>query len=153
MQIIGILKHPRLIFPWMECSRVGFQFFLQPGCTLISGCAMKLEVPQKLWAQSFPGQWGRHEEGSLFFRVPLIFTSLVSLFTEWWVKRVTFSTTHPTQSGIGSFSFSTRKQRPRCYWKYRQCNCGNKSNCPSKPLQLLNTKKKKNAPVFEPQLL
>ena len=56
MQIIEILKHPDLFFPVMECSSVGFQFFLQPGCTLISGCAMKLEVPQKLWAHSFPGQ-------------------------------------------------------------------------------------------------
>lgn len=109
---------------------------------------MKLEAPQKLWAHSFPGQWGRHEEGSLFFHVPLIFTSLVSLFTEWWVRRITFSPTHYTQSGTGNISFSTRKQRPRCYWKCRYCNCGHKSNCSYKSLQLLNTKKKKKSAIL-----
>lgn len=137
----------------MASSSVGYQSFLQSGCSLVSGYAMKLEAPQKLWAHSFPGQWGRHEEGSLFFHVPLIFTSLVSLFTEWWVRRITFSPTHYTQSGIGNISFSTRKQRPRCYWKCRHCNCGHKSNCSYKSLQLLNTKKKKKVPFFEPQLL
>ena len=133
----------------MELSSVGFQSFLQPGCTLVSGCAIKLEVPQKLWAHSFPGQGGRVcDDGLLPFQVPLIITSLVSLFIEWWVKRGTFSPTHSTGFGTGNIPFSTMKPKPRCYWKCRQCNCGNKSNCSFKSLQLLITKKKQKSTIL-----
>ena len=134
---------PDLLFPVMECSSVVFQFFLQPGCTLVLGCAVKLEVPQKWWSWRLTGQWGKHGAGPSFLQVPLMLTSLVSLFIEWWVRRVTFSPIHSTQSGIGNVSFSTGKQRPRGSWKCRECNCGNKSNCPCKSLQLLNTERNK----------
>lgn len=93
----NFLNMPGLFLLVMECSSVVFQIFLQPGCILVSGCAVKLDASPKLWAHSFPGQWERRDDdGSLFLQQPPILTPMVSSFTEWWVRRVAFSPTHPT---------------------------------------------------------
>ena len=107
------LNMPDLFVLVIECSSVVFQFFLQLGCTLVSDCAVKLEVPQQLWVHSFTGQWGRHDDGSWFLQVPLILTSLVSLFTGWWAWGSLFLQHIPHSLALGKVHFQQGSKGPR----------------------------------------